>query len=1080
MRFVSLEVSNFGCIDQARLELGPGLNVLYGPNDLGKSTLAHALRAALLLLPRSTTAEEFKPWHSDAVPRVVLEFVADDGRRYRVDKSFGGGTRGQATLHWSNDGRDFALEASGRAVDGKVRELLGWGLPSAGGRGGGRGLPDSFLSTVLLGRQAQPGSVFGASLEGDADDSARQRLSAALQALAQDARFKEILEHAQAQVDLAFRADGAPRRHKDSPFRKVADRIVQLSDQLRQLEDRVHDTNNVRSRLADLDAERDEAIGVRDDADREHQRVQTDLARAQARREAAQRNEAADATLAAIAAKIEALATRRDELHAAEASRPAAATARAQAVEARDEAQRALQAAQAELQRIQEGGAAAERLQQQSLLTRQAEAKADHQRAYDEVTALEAAQRLVDKLQQTQTKLTDSERELAQTTQHQRDAEATRRTHEAKRRTFDAAVALRRFEDAAAQRDACMAAADRATAHETAAATAQREAETIEAELTARGLPGPDELDTLRALHDQLQLATARLGGGLAVVVKLEQGAEVRAATDEQPPVVHAGDRLELAAQRSVELHVPGVGAIEILAGTADARTEVERLRTQWETTGAPVLARTGVADVPALVTAMRDADRRRHEAIDARRRAEAETAAANSERTRASELPQWQTTVQERERALAGHDRAELARQVEGETEDTLRALRVEAETAIAQAQSRVDAAARDVAHHQAAAEVLRSEHDALDRDLAETRRRLGGEPAALLQAATDRLAAAEGRLETIAEELAALQESRQGITDAATQKVERAQAALDDAADRFEKADARRNAIEQKLGELRGAIEVSEQDVARLNEPAARRAAAEARAALDALPTPTEEVDATTLEASTKRLEDARADLSRIEAELRKSEGALESVGGQVVREKEVETRAALAGARQQEQEIELDYAGWQLLVATMREAENEEGRHLGDALVTPISEQFRELTRGRYGGLQLGPDLQAQGVAASGGTREVDAFSEGLQEQLATLLRLTVARQLDSALVLDDHLTQTDPERITWFRRLLRDAAADHQIVVLTCRPSDYLDPDELAPDAAATRDLDTGPLRAIDLGRVITRAGGPGSG
>ena len=45
MRLVHLEVERFQCIEKAELELGPGLNVLYGPNDLGKSSLAWAIRA---------------------------------------------------------------------------------------------------------------------------------------------------------------------------------------------------------------------------------------------------------------------------------------------------------------------------------------------------------------------------------------------------------------------------------------------------------------------------------------------------------------------------------------------------------------------------------------------------------------------------------------------------------------------------------------------------------------------------------------------------------------------------------------------------------------------------------------------------------------------------------------------------------------------------------------------------------------------------------------------------------------------------------------------------------------------------
>ena len=40
MRFIRLVVEAFRAIEHAEVHLGAGLNVLYGPNDLGKSTLA--------------------------------------------------------------------------------------------------------------------------------------------------------------------------------------------------------------------------------------------------------------------------------------------------------------------------------------------------------------------------------------------------------------------------------------------------------------------------------------------------------------------------------------------------------------------------------------------------------------------------------------------------------------------------------------------------------------------------------------------------------------------------------------------------------------------------------------------------------------------------------------------------------------------------------------------------------------------------------------------------------------------------------------------------------------------------------
>ena len=47
MKLRRLHAASFAAIREVDIEFGPGLNVLYGPNDLGKSTLVAAIRLAL-------------------------------------------------------------------------------------------------------------------------------------------------------------------------------------------------------------------------------------------------------------------------------------------------------------------------------------------------------------------------------------------------------------------------------------------------------------------------------------------------------------------------------------------------------------------------------------------------------------------------------------------------------------------------------------------------------------------------------------------------------------------------------------------------------------------------------------------------------------------------------------------------------------------------------------------------------------------------------------------------------------------------------------------------------------------------
>jgi hypothetical protein len=71
-----------------------------------------------------------------------------------------------------------------------------------------------------------------------------------------------------------------------------------------------------------------------------------------------------------------------------------------------------------------------------------------------------------------------------------------------------------------------------------------------------------------------------------------------------------------------------------------------------------------------------------------------------------------------------------------------------------------------------------------------------------------------------------------------------------------------------------------------------------------------------------------------------------------------------------------------------------------------------------------------------------------------------------------VLDDHLVHTDPVRLAWFQDVLMKTALNTQVVVLTCRPEDYLTTDDLAGEGTE-RDIAGGAVRVIDGARVIQR-------
>ena len=143
---------------------------------------------------------------------------------------------------------------------------------------------------------------------------------------------------------------------------------------------------------------------------------------------------------------------------------------------------------------------------------------------------------------------------------------------------------------------------------------------------------------------------------------------------------------------------------------------------------------------------------------------------------------------------------------------------------------------------------------------------------------------------------------------------------------------------------------------------------------------------------------------------------------------------------------------------LLREIESVEAERATHLGRALAGPITEAFRALTGGRYGTISLAPDLRTEHIEADGGTRDLEHLSVGTREQLATLLRLAIAGYLQTAIILDDQLVHSDSGRLAWFKRCLRDSSRthNHQVIVFTCRPGDYLGVDGV-DDADTVVDL-----------------------
>src|SRR5467141_2484096 len=102
MRLHRLHIEKFAAIGNMDVEFGPGLNVLYGPNDLGKSTVVAAIRLCLLLPHTSTTCDQYVGWTDSDDPLIEMTFATEAQRIWRIRKRFG--KSGSSLLQESRDG----------------------------------------------------------------------------------------------------------------------------------------------------------------------------------------------------------------------------------------------------------------------------------------------------------------------------------------------------------------------------------------------------------------------------------------------------------------------------------------------------------------------------------------------------------------------------------------------------------------------------------------------------------------------------------------------------------------------------------------------------------------------------------------------------------------------------------------------------------------------------------------------------------------------------------------------------------------------------------------------------------------
>jgi uncharacterized protein YhaN len=1075
MKLLSLKVEHFRSIRSAKIQFAEGLNVLHGPNDLGKSTLVHAIRAALLLQTNVKEGEAFVSWHAPGDPHVELVFESEPQRIWRVKKTFG---TTSASLEWSRDGVDFSREEPrGRQVDERLREILRWGVAPPGGNRRPKGMPATFLTTALLPEQDHVDAIFEQALAADSDESGKKQLIAALQAMAENPLFKSVLAVVQERVDQAFNVSDdkvIKKRGKNSPWVKLNEEIQDKQRRNQECQRDLQETIAIEEDIRDL---RERRLQLKETAARADERKAAlcdGLQKLGRRQEIAARLQERRNRLDAIRTELEEL-QQLERAHAEGARRIGNLTkARTEAQAVRDQAAEVAQQAGDELARQRSEDRVRERqLAQKELEARSAELQSEQLRLDATLAKVHAVEAAASKMETLRGELIAIQASAADLRKRSEAVAGERAEVEKQQNELRAIRSFLQWQ--AAQEQLRQAERGVAQLNDWRKQAVDKRAAAAALEAAQPHFPLP-EREALRRLESDMRVAAAKLAVGLSVTVVAKRAVRVAVQADDGSPTSHELDlfSLEANAYRKLRIDIDKVAEIAVSGGAADARVEMEALEKRWAEEAKPMLQEAGVATIEELVRVAEEASERAN-AIDAALRDAAQLD------QRIADQPDWATMLAQRqqvfhaaEQALMGADPAKLERAAR-----KLRADTASIEQRLETVRGKIEQLAEDARQvdSKVAAENARAaeKQKALDEargDLEQKQTAIGGNWQEVFHQAQEKQIEIKCELDTLQNGWEELAKAGDRDLAAAQWAVDMAKGALKNAEDAFLRVQEDLTKANLLQAESEGILKTRREAAAKLNEKQAREDFALVEAELRSAPAPEEVVTGEMLAAAEKNCRQAGAQLEEIDGKIREKQGALQQVGGEVARQKAEDAASELALAKERAHQTELEYEAWELLRKTLREAEQEEGTNLGRALADPVTERFAALAGGHYGKLALGPNLQTEGISVAGENRLVHLLSVGTRDQLSTIFRLTLAEQLRTAVILDDQLTHTDGKRMLWLRGLLNEIARTIQVIVLTCRPGDYIVP--AGGRGRAKRQEEAAPVHAVALEQAIERS------
>lgn len=248
----SAKVNDFRLLKQpVSVDFGPGLNVIHGPNESGKTTLMEAIWCGLTLRSRATglRVDELVP-HAGGIPTVELVFD-HGGFQYTLLKCFDG-HRGQTSLRFQPTASHHATEQQlleGDAAEDRVRLTMGLGESAGRARAG-----DEHLGVwpLLWVREGESGIRPSVRLFDGGRRSLGERLAAIAGEVLAGSGGEQTIAAVRTEYSRYFSEKQGKERTAENPLKTARDQLEAANSHLEMLSQRQAEYSEAVDRYAEL------------------------------------------------------------------------------------------------------------------------------------------------------------------------------------------------------------------------------------------------------------------------------------------------------------------------------------------------------------------------------------------------------------------------------------------------------------------------------------------------------------------------------------------------------------------------------------------------------------------------------------------------------------------------------------------------------------------------------------------------------------------------------------------------------------------------------------------------------------